>query len=195
MGPRAIQMGVAGLALLWLGSCTTQSLPAQAAQLPSLRAGEAVAPALLGLALGPGQGLPDCGTASAASACVEDDADAEGIHNVRLAGAARLAGVHDRALALQLGDALESLSLQVDGSQTLQLLPGMLGQLCGAPSFDSRMQLDGGGQLWSMAWQCSDAQVQLNAVQHEAMAQGSLSLTTERGQQWFEGGELVAAAH
>lgn len=194
MGRWNPHVSVAGLVLVFLGSCSSQSLPGSTPH-PALRAGQPVAPALLGLALGPGQALPACaGQAEPAQACSEPVAKGSDMHTVQLAALARMDGVHRRASALQLGNALESISVQIDGAPALQALPGVLDQLCGPPSFDSRMQLDGGGQLWSMAWQCSDGMVQLNAVQHEAMAQAALSVTTERGQQWFEGGDSLALA-
>lgn len=190
--------GIAGLVLVFLGSCSSEALPRGAAH-PLLPQGVPVAPALLGFSLGQGQALPACPlqpAASSPSACVQPAAaDTAGLQPLLLGGHPAAAGVNPRALGLQLAGALESVSLQIDGRRALEALPGVLGQLCGAPSFDSRMELDGGGRLWSMAWQCSDAQVQLNAVQHEAMAQAALSLTTERGQQWFDGQDMLAMAH
>lgn len=154
------------------------------------------APVLIGLELGQAHAVQPCGPAPIGQqACLQPGGPAAGadagLQTLQLAQTGVARGLHRAAVALQLGQGLESVSLQFDGAIALETLPLLLQQRCGAPEVDSRMDLDGGAYLRSISWQCPDAGVQLNALWRDGQAQGALNLTTARGQAWFDGGDAA----
>ena len=180
-------MGVAGIALALIAGCRPETLAR--APVPARVPGP-VAPLLLGLELGAGKALPFCVGQDSAQPCllrVENSPADAGLYTLQQLPDSAASGLHPAAVVLQLADGLESVSVQFEGADALQALPQLLEQQCGPAGFDSRMELEGGGHLRSMSWQCPDAVVQLNALDHPGQAQGALSLTTARGQAWFDG--------
>lgn len=179
--------GAAGIVLGLIAGCRPETLAR--APVP-VRVPGPVAPALLGLELGAGKALPFCTGQDPAQPCLlraEDSPADAGLYTLQQLPGRAVGGLHADAVALQLADGLESVSVQFEGADALQALPQLLEQQCGPAGFDSRMELEGGGHLRSMSWQCPDAVVQLNALDHPGQAQGALSLTTARGQAWFDG--------
>ena len=157
------------------------------------------APVLTGLTLGQGLPLPACRHGHVPPrACLHPDAAGDAdpsaqtpLQTLQLAHSGPLPGLQQQAVVLQLGQALESVSLQFEGIIALEGLPLLLGQLCGAPEVDSHLPLDEQAYLRAISWQCPDGDVQLTALWRNGHAQGALNLTTARGQAWFDG-ELPA---
>lgn len=181
----------AGTVLVVVAGCRSEVLSRNT--LPARPAGP-VAPVLLGLQLGSANPLPRCSQQPPVGPCLQPAAQTTGdtgLHPLQLAPAAPVPGLQRDAVVLRLDDRLESVSLQFHGQDALDALPLMLEQLCGPAEFDSRMDLDQGNYLRSISWQCPDALVQLNALQQQDQARGALSLTTARGQAWFDGGQPV----